>query len=87
MKLTEKTSVPIGWVFALLSCSGGALILAMTAMLWLSNVANTAENAKSDVSKQESKLSKTDESLQNIDRRLANIEGALHIKPYEASGK
>ena len=78
--MNDQTKVPIRWVFALLSSSGAALILAMSSIFWLSGVANTAENAKDGSTKNEIKLDKTVEALQSIDRRLANIEGALGVK-------
>lgn len=78
--LSDETKVPLKWVFALLSCSGGALILAMSAMVWLSDVANTADAAASVGDKHEAKFEKMYDALISIDRRLANIEGALSAK-------
>jgi len=77
MKLDDETRVPIRWVFALLSCSGAALILAMSAMIWLADVANTAENAAVGAAKNDAKTEKYYDALISIDRRLSNIEGAL----------
>lgn len=77
--ISSTTRVPIKWVFALLTSSGTALIVAMSAMLWLSGVANTASNAENNVMKVELKQEKLLETLQNIDRRLSNIEGALSV--------
>lgn len=78
--MNDETKVPLKWVFALLSCSGGALILAMSAMVWLSDVANTAETAAVMGDKHEAKFEKMYDALLSIDRRLSNIEGALKSK-------
>ena len=78
--LNDETRVPIKWVFILLSASGSALITTTVLVLWFSNVAASAADAKEKNGEQDVKIDKQLELMHSIDKRLSNIEGALHIK-------
>ena len=83
--MTDDTKIPLKWAFALLSCSGAGIILAMSAMLWISNVAFTAQAAKDTAKESAEKTASYVEVLHKIDLRLSNLEGALGVKHRGAS--
>lgn len=78
-KLDEQTQVPLKWVFILLSCSGSALILAMTVGLWVSKMEIKLQAAETQINKSGANEDKFQDYLVSIDQRLSRIEGRLGI--------
>ena len=68
--MDDKTKVPIGWMFLLLSASGTALATSMAAAFWLGKVENR-------VSANETVTEDATKYLRSIDQRLSWIEGRL----------
>lgn len=70
--MDDKTKVPIGWMFLILSASGTALMLAMSMAFWLGKV-------EIRVSAAEVNASESSQYMRSIDQRLSHIEGALGV--------
>jgi hypothetical protein len=78
-KLNDKTTVPIGWVFALLSAAGGGLIASVSVVLYFSSINNTAQGAYRIANDAQSTTHEISDKLTQINERLSRIEGAI---PY-----
>lgn len=74
--ITEETKVPMKWVFVLLSCSGAAIMTAVSVGMYVSTVEGKAMAAQVAANKSE-------EYLKTIDQRLSRIEGRLNIQGKE----
>lgn len=88
MSPIEKERIPIGWVFTLLSTSGTGLIVAISCVIYISNIKATADVAASTAveAKKSSevfmdgmsaKIDRIDERTRVMDSRLSRIEGSI----------
>lgn len=75
----EKTRIPLGWVFVLLSCSGSALLIAVGVGIYAGRVEGQVSSAQSAITEIKGSQSSNDSVLRVIDERLSRIEGALGV--------
>lgn len=74
-ELTEKTGVPLGWLFTLLA---GCATFTGTAVFIGMYFGGQSADAKAITVRVE-RLEVSVDAMSLVDRRLARIEGALHI--------
>jgi hypothetical protein len=83
--ISEKTVVPIGWVFALLAGGAGSLTTAVAVTFYFSAIEAKSNQALASSYATKEKQEMLVDVLHKIDLRLANIEGALGVKRKRAS--
>ena len=85
--LSEKTSVPLGWIYGVLTLSVGGIATAIAITLYLSRTEAKAQSAANEVKELRSTVDRTmqdiNSSLNGIDRRLSRIEGRLKQRLQE----
>lgn len=73
----EQVEIPIRWVFALLSASGSALIVAMSAAVYAARIESKTDFAVVRIDAIESNRHEEMQYLRRIEERLSRIEGKL----------
>jgi hypothetical protein len=72
--LGEDTKIPITWLFALASCSGGILIVAAGLVVWGSRLEAKGDFRESRISKLEIQQDQYGKDLGEIKQALVRIE-------------
>lgn len=75
--MNDSTKIPLRWLFAFLTCSGAAILLAVNVGAWIATLSQKADAASAEIVTIKSKI----ETLYSIDKRLSRIENALKIHP------
>lgn len=80
-QISDKTTIPLGWLIPLISMSGGAVVLAVSIAFYVANIESKASVALEKIDEQKvdvnSTLKDVQYNLQIVNQRLSRIEGYL----------